>query len=499
MDFLHFFDNDFKIVVPELYLFTAILFILSYGVIFSTSKSHNFPIIQLNVGWLSVFTLFITLLLLISNPLTSMSVFNSMLIVDPFSTAAKAFLLISAIASCLISMNYLEYKKVNSFEYFVLILLSTLGMMCLVSVYDLLSLYLSVELVSLSFYILAAYKRNSEFSAEAGLKYFILGAFSSGLLLFGSSMIYGFTGLTNFEDIAKVLTGINGVTDPVAYSGVSIGILFLSVALLFKVAAAPFHMWSPDVYEGAPTPVTAFFSTVPKIAVFALIVRIFFYSFYDFIGFWQYIFIFCSLLSMILGSLGALYQKKVKRLMAYSGIANVGFLLMGVASGTIESLLGLTIFMIIYIVTTISFFSFILGTQSQKDSKLNTYISDFTNLGKTNPVLAFTVTLIMFSMVGLPPLAGFFGKMYLFLAAIQSEFYSLAIIGILSSVVAAFYYIRIIKLMFFDNSNVYTTYKQMDKLNAYILSVSVFFLIFFFSYPHPFLMCAHKIALSLCL
>lgn len=499
MDFLHFFDNDFKIVVPELYLFTAILFILSYGVIFSTSKSYNFPMIQLNVGWLSVFTLSITFFLLISNPLTSMSVFNSMLIVDPFSSAAKAFILISAIASSLMSMNYLEYKKVNSFEYFILILLSTLGMMCLVSVYDLLSLYLSVELVSLSFYILAAYKRNSEFSGEAGLKYFILGAFSSGLLLFGSSLIYGFTGLTNFEDIAKVFTGINGVTDPVAYSGVSIGILFLSVALLFKVAAAPFHMWSPDVYEGAPTPVTAYFSTVPKIAVFALIVRIFFYSFYDFIGFWQYIFIFCSLLSMTLGSIGALYQKKVKRLMAYSGIANVGFLLMGVAAGTIESLLGLTIFMIVYIVTTISFFSFILGTQSQKDSKLNTYISDFTNLGKTNPVLAFTVTLIMFSMVGLPPLAGFFGKMYLFLAAIQSEFYSLAIIGILSSVVAAFYYIRIIKLMFFDNSSIYTTYKEMDKINAYILSISVFFLIFFFSYPHPFLICAHKIALSLCL
>lgn len=241
MDFLHFFDNDFKIVVPELYLFTAILFILSYGVIFSTSKSYNFPMIQLNVGWLSVFTLSITFFLLISNPLTSMSVFNSMLIVDPFSSAAKAFILISAIASSLMSMNYLEYKKVNSFEYFILILLSTLGMMCLVSVYDLLSLYLSVELVSLSFYILAAYKRNSEFSGEAGLKYFILGAFSSGLLLFGSSLIYGFTGLTNFEDIAKVFTGINGVTDPVAYSGVSIGILFLSVALLFKVAAAPFH------------------------------------------------------------------------------------------------------------------------------------------------------------------------------------------------------------------------------------------------------------------
>jgi NADH-quinone oxidoreductase subunit N len=312
-------------------------------------------------------------------------------------------------------------------------------------------------------------------------------------------MIYGFTGLTNFEEIAKVLTGISSISDPVSYNGISIGVIFVAIALLFKVAAAPFHMWSPDVYEGAPTPVTAFFSTAPKVAVFALIVRIFFYSFYDFISFWQSIFIFCSLASMIIGSIGALYQKKIKRLMAYSGIANVGFLLMGVAAGTVESLLGLTIFMIIYVVTTIGFFSFILGTQNMKTSGLNTYVSDLTNLGKTNPVLAFSVTLIMFSMVGLPPFAGFFGKMYLFLAAIQSDYYALAIIGILSSVVAAFYYVRIIKVMFFDNSARYTVYKEMDKLNSYILSISIFFLIFFFSYPHPFLMCAHKIALTLCL
>ena len=499
MDFLQFFDNDFKVVIPELYLFTAILLLLSYGVIFSTSKTFNFPMIQLNVGWLSVFSLSVTLGLLLTAPLTTMSVFNNLLIIDPFSTAAKALILISAIACSLMSFSYLEHKKVNSFEFFILILLSTLGMICLVSVYDLLALYLSVELVSLSFYILAAYKRNSEFSGEAGLKYFILGAFSSGLLLFGTSMIYGFTGLTNFEEIAKVLTGISSINDPVSYNGISIGVIFVAIALLFKVAAAPFHMWSPDVYEGAPTPVTAFFSTAPKVAVFALMVRIFFYSFYDFISFWQSIFIFCSLVSMIVGSIGALYQKKIKRLMAYSGIANVGFLLMGIAAGTVESLLGLTIFMIIYIVTTIAFFSFILGTQNIKTSGLNTYVSDLTNLGKTNPVLAFSVTLIMFSMVGLPPLAGFFGKMYLFLAAIQSDYYALAIIGILSSVVAAFYYVRIIKVMFFDSSTRYTTYKEMDKLNSYILSTSIFFLIFFFSYPHPFLMCAHKMALTLCL
>jgi len=397
------------------------------------------------------------------------------------------------------SMSYLENKKVNSFEYFVLVLLACLGMICLVSSNDLLALYMSIELMSLSFYILAAYKRNSEFSGEAGLKYFILGAFSSGLLLFGISMIYGFTGLTNFEDLAKVLTGINGVYDVVPYNGILVGITFVSVSLLFKVAAAPFHMWSPDVYEGAPMPVTAFFSIVPKIAVFSLLLRIFYSTFYDFTGFWQPIFLYSGILSMLIGSVGALYQKKIKRLMAYSGIANVGYMLIGLSAGTVESMSGLIIYLIIYVVMIIAFFSFVLGTQSEKDSKLNTHIADLVNLGKVNPALAFSVTFIIFSMVGLPPFAGFFGKMYLFLAVIQSELYAAAVIGVLSSVVAAFYYIRIIKVMFFGTSTHYTAYKQMDMLNALILSSSLFFLIVFFLYPAPFLMCAHKVSLGLCL
>jgi len=279
MDFLSFFENDFKIIIPELYLFGSILLLLSYGAIFSTSQVLKFPIIQINVGWLSFFTLTITFFLLLQNPLSSMVVLNNLLIIDPFTTFMKAFVLLSSIFCILMSMNYLEFKKVNTFEYFILLLLATLGMLCLISSYDLMSLYMSIELMSLSFYILAAYKRNSEFSGEAGLKYFILGAFSSGLLLFGSSMIYGFTGLTNFEDLAKVLTGINGIASSTSYSGILIGIIFVAVALLFKIAAAPFHMWSPDVYEGAPTPVTAFFSTVPKIAIFALFLRIFFIRF----------------------------------------------------------------------------------------------------------------------------------------------------------------------------------------------------------------------------
>lgn len=499
MDFLVFFDNDFKSMMPELYLFVSILLLLSYGVVYSTSKVYNYPIIQLNVGWLSVLVLSLTLLLLISNPLHTVSAFNDLLIIDAFSTFVKILIVFSAIVCIFMSMSYLEYKKVNSFEYFILLLLAVLGMVCLVSSNDLLSIYMSIELMSLSFYILAAYKRNSEFSGEAGLKYFILGAFSSGLLLFGISMIYGFTGLTNFEELAKLLTGIHGTVNSVTYNGIIVGILFLTVSLLFKVAAAPFHMWSPDVYEGAPTPVTAFFSIVPKMAVIALMVRLFYSTFFDFIGFWQPILLYSGILSMVIGSIGALYQKKIKRLMAYSGIANVGYMLAGLGSGTVESIAGLMLYLIIYVVMTVGFFSFVLGTQTSKDSKLNMHIADLVNLGKVNPVLAISVTLILFSMVGLPPLAGFFGKFYLFLAMIQSELYMVAIIGVLSSVVAAFYYIRIIKIMFFGASGHYTTYKSMDKLNTLVLSSSLFFLVFLFAYPHPFLLCIHKISLGLCL
>ena len=226
----------------------------------------------------------------------------------------------------------------------------------------------------------------------------------------------------------------------------------LAIQVLRKVAAAPFHMWSPDVYEGAPTPVTAFFSIVPKIAVLALFLRLFYSTFYDFIGFWQPIFLYCGILSMLVGSIGALYQKKLKRLMAYSGIANVGYMLAGIGAGTVESVHGFIFFLVIYVVMNIGFFSFILGSFREKDSTLNIQLADLVNLGKTNPALGFTITFILFSMVGIPPFAGFFGKFYLFAAMIQSELYAVAIIGILSSVVAAFYYVRIVKIMFFEVS-----------------------------------------------
>jgi NADH-quinone oxidoreductase subunit N len=372
-------------------------------------------------------------------------------------------------------------------------------MLLLVSSYDLLSLYLGVELMSLSFYILAAYKRNSEFSGEAGLKYFILGAFSSGLLLFGSSMLYGFTGMTNFEDIAKLLVGLGAMTDTVSYNGIIIGILFISVALLFKVAAAPFHMWSPDVYEGSPTPITAFFSTVPKVALLGLFIRLYYYTFFDFITLWQELFITCAIVSMIWGSVAALAQRRIKRLMAYSGIVNIGYMLVGVASGTITSIVVLLVYLVIYVIMTIVFFSFMLGMQNYRTGALNVYLTDLTNIGKTNTVVALAVSLILFSMIGLPPLAGFFGKMYLFLAVINSELYAAAILGVLSSVVAAFYYIRIIKLMYFESGKTFTLYKPMDQANSYVLGVSLFLLIIFFISSDALLFSCHRIGLLLSL
>ena len=305
--------------------------------------------------------------------------------------------------------------------------------------------------------------------------------------------------MTNFEDIAKLLVGIGAMSGTVSFNGIIIGILFISIALLFKVAAAPFHMWSPDVYEGSPTPVTAFFSTVPKIALLALFVRLFFYTFFDFITFWQELLLICALISMVWGSIAALAQKRIKRLMAYSGIVNIGYMLLGVASGTITSIVGLLVYLIIYVIMTIGFFSFMLGLQKYKSTSLNVYLTDLTNIGKTNSAIAFAVTLILFSMIGLPPLAGFFGKMYLFLAVVNSEFYAAAILGVLSSVVAAFYYIRIIKLMYFENTKSFTLYKPMDEANSYVLGLSIFLLIIFFVSSDALLFSCHRIGLLLSL
>jgi NADH-quinone oxidoreductase subunit N len=494
MDFSILFENDFIIIIPEFFIFTTIIFLLFYGVSYSTSAFYNYPILAINVAWLVFLVLFLSFSLSMINSFPSMIVFNNLLIMDSFTLLIKRLILLASAFCILISLNYLKYNQINSFEFTLLILLSILGMLLLISSYDLLSLYLNVELMSLSFYILAAYKRNSEFSSEAGLKYFILGAFSSGLLLFGSSILYGFTGMTNFEDIAKLNLKIISTLDIISsltYNGAFVSILFIATALLFKIAAAPFHMWSPDVYEGSPTPATAFFSTVPKIALLTLFIRLFFYTFYDFLPLWQELFLSCSIISMIWGSIASLSQKRIKRLLAYSGIVNVGYMLIGLASGTSSSIVGLVIYLFIYIIMTVGFFSFILGTQKLKTNDLNVYITDLINMGKTNNTLSMSLVLILFSLIGLPPLAGFFGKMYLFFAAVNSKLYATAVTGVLSSVVAAFYYIRLIKVMYFEKSKLFILYKSIDSENSYVLGNCLSFLSAFPVFSDGFLLDCH--------
>ena len=525
------FENDCLALFPELYLLTSTLFLLMYGVFLSTSEKYNHPLLMQNIGGLGLWSLGGTLLLILWNPLHQSILLYNTLILDEMTLFFKILLISSSFCAILLSFDLSHEKEqshfkylgetsevllgktspLQAFEYMILLLLSTGSMLFMISSYDFLSFYLTLELQSLCFYVLAASKRNSEFSTEAGLKYFLLGAFSSGILLFGCSMIYGFTGLTNFGDLAKVFTGSQeGFTTLSGQStGVLIGIVFLAVGFLFKLTAAPFHMWAPDVYEGSPTPLTAFFSLVPKIALFAVFLRLFFLSFYDFMLPWQKILLFCSLASMIVGALAALGQHKIKRLLAYSSVGHVGYLLLGICCATPEGFEAFLIYLVIYIVMTINLFAILLSCQessqrsfglSSQEIKTGTYhlkyISDFAMLGKTNPLLAFTLTCTLFSMAGIPPLAGFCSKFYLFFAALSSSLYILAFFGVFTSVVSCFYYIRMIKIMYFEKPTQFIAYQSMDREKSILLGITLFFILFFFFYPSPLFLVAHQVALS---
>jgi len=305
------FNSSFIATIPEIYLAISLSFLLLYGVIFSTAVNFGLPVLVRASGWVMIYVLFLTLLLILNDPMGPTSLYYNTLIQDNYTCFTKAFLVSASIFCILVSFDYIREERINAFEYIILMSLSILGMLLLTSSYNLISMYLSIELQSLCLYVLAAFKKRSAFSTEAGLKYFILGALSSGLLLFGSSLIYGFTGTTSFEEISRVCTGLSTQGD-IQYSGLLIGLGFVAAGILFKMAAVPFHMWSPDVYEGAPTPISAFFAIVPKIALIALFSRIFLFAFHDLIGSWQYIVLICSFGSMVVGVLGALQQIKIK-------------------------------------------------------------------------------------------------------------------------------------------------------------------------------------------
>ena len=423
--------NIFLPILPELSIFISAVLLLIVGLFVKNIK------LIIN---LAIITLIIAIILVFVQPVQS--AFNNSLTIDEFSKIAKTLILIGSLASIVMYHSSREDLNINLFEYPILILLATIGMMIMVSANDLIAIFIGLELQSLTLYVLAALNRNHLASSEAGLKYFLLGALSSGLLLFGLSYIYGFTGNTNLNLISTTVTSGN--------IGLIIGIVFVCSGIAFKVSAVPFHMWTPDVYEGAPTPVTAFFALAPKVAAIALAVRFLIVGFGDIAFDWQQIIIFLSIASMVFAAFAAIAQKNIKRLMAYSSIGHVGYALIGLACGTPQGISSLVIYLSIYLIMNIGVFSFILSMKNKGEYYEN--ISDLSGLYKTHPYYSVVITILIFSLAGIPPLAGFFGKFYIFIAAIESNLLLLAIVGILASVIAAFYYLRIIKVIYFDES-----------------------------------------------
>lgn len=453
-------------IAPELFMTASALFLLVYGVL-RGNQSTNF------VSWSVVWVATIALLIMAGSDMESEPILNGMFIQDRFSFFMK-FLVLSGLIACVtLSVQYLHQDQMVKFEYPILALFAGIGMMLMISANDMLSLYVGLELQSLSLYVLAAMKRNSAKSAEAGMKYFVLGAISSGMLLFGISLIYGFTGSTNFDVIAQTLS-----TDMAL--GAVIGFVFILAALAFKISAAPFHMWTPDVYQGAPTSVTAFFAIVPKVAAIALIIRLLFIPFAPLSEQWFQIMWLLAFLSMMVGAFAALRQDNIKRLLAYSSIGNMGYVLVGIVAGGPAGLSAVLIYLTLYMVMTAGTFGIVLCMR--RDGMACDKVSDLAGLSTNAPWLAYPLAILMFSMSGIPPMAGFFGKFFIFKAALESGDYILAIIGVLTSVVAAYYYLRIIKVMFFDEAADKFD-KGVDTSRRIVIGLSVFFVLAFIFNP----------------
>jgi NADH-quinone oxidoreductase subunit N len=420
------------------------------------------------VTFLSVVLIVVAGVVLVAGPAEG-TTFNGAFVLDPFARFMKVLALIGSGVAIVMSVGYARAQKFERFEYPVLIVIATLGMLMMISASDLIALYLGLELQSLSLYVVAAINRDSVRSTEAGLKYFVLGALSSGMLLYGASLAYGFTGQTSFSGIAAALQA-----GP-ASLGLIFGLVFVIAGLAFKISAVPFHMWTPDVYEGAPTPVTAFFAAAPKVAAMALIVRVVASPFGPITADWQQIVTFISIASMVLGAFAAIGQRNIKRLMAYSSIGHMGYALVGLAAGTQAGVQGVVLYLLIYMAMTLGAFACILAMRRSEGMVED--ISDLAGLSKTHPTMAFMLAMILFSLAGIPPLAGFFAKFYVFLAAIESGLYGLAVIGVLASVVGAYYYLRIVKIMYFDEPA--ASFQPMATELRVVLGVSGAFVLLF--------------------
>ncbi len=439
-------------------------------------------------GWLAILILAAAAYLVAQQGPETERLFAGAFIVDGFGRFMKLLILGGSAASILLSFEYLKQKRMQRFEFPVLVLLAAVGMMMMVSASDLIALYLGLELQSLSLYVLAAIRRDDTRSSEAGLKYFVLGALSSGMLLYGASLLYGTTGATGFTEIAAAVA-----REGAGNLGLTVGLVFLLVGLAFKVSAVPFHMWTPDVYEGAPTPVTAFFAAAPKLAAMALLTRVVAGAFGGAADQWRQIIIFLSIASMLLGAFAAIGQTNIKRLMAYSSIGHVGYALVGLAAGGEQGLEALLVYLAIYLVMTLGTFACILAMR-RGDGTVED-ISSLSGLAETNLPLAFVLAMLLFSLAGVPPLAGFFAKFYVFAAAIKAGLYPLAVIGVLASVVAAFYYLRIVKVMFFDAPA--PAFQAVEPYTRFVMVLAGVFVLFYAVYPSALVDAASAAAKSL--
>ena len=456
--------NNLNILLPEIFLTLSIFSILMIGVFIKESFNLIFN--------LSSAIILFTIAIILNSSNETEKIFLDSFTRDSFSNFFKILILIASLFVLNTSKVFITDNKIGKFEYPIIILLSILGMFFMVSSNDIILFYLGLELQSLSLYILASIDRDNLRSSESGIKYFVLSALSSGLLLYGCSLLYGFTGSTNFDLIADQLTKDN--------TGAVFAMVFVLVGLAFKVSAVPFHMWTPDVYEGAPTSITSYFAVVPKVAGLAVLIKFMFIPFSNILSEWQLIIIFISIASMILGAVAAIVQKNIKRLLAYSSIGHVGYALAGVATGVISGYESSIIYISIYVVMNIGAFSCLYLLK--KDGEYRENISDLSGLSKKQPLLAISFLVILFSLAGIPPLAGFFAKFYVFTAVIEQKMYALAIIGLLTTVISAFYYIRIIKIIYFDDSAI-----SFDPVKNSVAKLSVLIscaiLITFFLYP----------------
>ena len=458
--------ENLELVLPEIFISLSIMFLLILGVF----KKDSSRLIQ-NI---SLLVLLITAVITFNETLgiDEVSLFNGSVIVDYLSSFMKIATLITAFLVLVISSNYLRSLKIFKIEYPILILSSVLGMMIMISSNDLIVFYMGLELQSLALYVLATFNRDQIKSSEAGLKYFVLSALSSGLLLYGCSLIYGFTGSTNFNVIANQLNSNE--------YALTFGIVFILVGLAFKISAVPFHMWAPDVYEGSPTSVTLFFTMVPKIAALTVFIRFLYVPFFYLIDQWQTILIFLSIASMVFGAVAAIGQKNLKRLIAYSSISHVGYALAGLATGTNDGIQSSVIYITIYVLMNLGLFSCLL--MMKRNNVYHEGIEDLSGLSKNHPILSLSLLIILFSLAGIPPLAGFFAKFYIFKSVLEQSMFFLAIVGLLSTVVAAFYYLRLIKIMYFD--------KEKEKFDTdhgmwlkFSLGTSTLLILIYFVFP----------------